>query len=119
MNLNAPVFARRAPLTLLVAGLVAAAAPAVVQAQATPWPAKPITLVVPFPVGGGTDAFARPLSAQLTKQLGIQVPIVIRLVGTNLAEGEKLLADSGVPAIRATELGDAARKAVEAAGKAA
>jgi len=45
-----------------------------VQAQAG-WPAKPITLIVPFPPGGGTDAFARPLSAHLSKQLGRQVII--------------------------------------------
>jgi len=45
-----------------------------VQAQAG-WPSKPITLIVPFPPGGGTDAFARPLSAQLSKQLGRQVII--------------------------------------------
>jgi tripartite-type tricarboxylate transporter receptor subunit TctC len=44
------------------------------QAQ-TAWPAKPITLIVPFPPGGGTDAFARPLSAQLSKQFGRQVII--------------------------------------------
>ena len=44
------------------------------QAQST-WPAKPITLIVPFPPGGGTDAFARPLSAHLSKQLGKQVII--------------------------------------------
>jgi tripartite-type tricarboxylate transporter receptor subunit TctC len=39
------------------------------------WPTKPVTIVVPFPSGGGTDAFARPLSATLTKQLGKQVLI--------------------------------------------
>ena len=40
-----------------------------VQAQST-WPTKPVTLVVPFPAGGGTDAFARPFSAQFSKQSG-------------------------------------------------
>jgi tripartite-type tricarboxylate transporter receptor subunit TctC len=39
------------------------------------WPSKPINIIVPFPAGGGTDAFARPLSAQLTKQLGKQIVI--------------------------------------------
>ena len=39
------------------------------------WPTKPVTLIVPFPSGGGTDAFARPLSAQLTRLLGKQVII--------------------------------------------
>ena len=45
----------------------------VVSAQA--WPTKPITLLNPFPAGGGTDAFARPLAAQLGEQLGVQVLI--------------------------------------------
>src|SRR5262245_44292884 len=44
-----------------------------VRAQA--WPNKPVTLIVPFPAGGGTDAFARPLTAMLTKNLGKQVII--------------------------------------------
>ena len=39
------------------------------------WPAKPVTLIVPFPAGGGTDAFARPLSAQFAKLAG--KPLII------------------------------------------
>ncbi len=39
------------------------------------WPTKPVTLVVPFPAGGGTDAFARPLSAQFAKVTGKQLVI--------------------------------------------
>jgi tripartite-type tricarboxylate transporter receptor subunit TctC len=44
-------------------------------AFAQEWPAKPITFLNPFPAGGGTDAFARPLAAQLTEQLGKQIII--------------------------------------------
>ncbi|MBK6367026.1 MAG: tripartite tricarboxylate transporter substrate binding protein [Polaromonas sp.] len=39
------------------------------------WPAKPVTLVVPFPAGGGTDAFARPLAASFSKVFGKQLII--------------------------------------------
>lgn len=41
-------------------------------AQAQSWPSKPVTIVVPFPPGGGTDAFARPLFALMTKNTGHQ-----------------------------------------------
>ena len=34
------------------------------------WPNKPVNLIVPFPAGGGTDAFARPLSATFSKLTG-------------------------------------------------
>ncbi len=58
------------------------ALPALLLACAVPWagaqgawPAKPVTIVVPFPAGGGTDAFARPLTTILTKNLGRQVII--------------------------------------------
>ena len=39
------------------------------------WPTRPVTFIVPFAAGGGTDAFARPLAAQLDGQLGQRVII--------------------------------------------
>lgn len=59
--------------TLLAAGLSAALPVTAVHAQA--WPAKTVTLVVPFAPGGGTDTFARPFAAKLSQQLGQQVII--------------------------------------------
>ena len=49
------------------------------------------------------------------KQIEIGVPVVARLVGTNVEEGERLLSESGVDLIRATDLGEAAAKVVAAA----
>jgi tripartite-type tricarboxylate transporter receptor subunit TctC len=68
------------PRRSLLKGLAAVAVCSISQlagtamAQST-WPAKPVTLVVPFPAGGGTDAFARPLSAQFSKVTGKQLII--------------------------------------------
>ena len=44
-------------------------------AQAQIWPTKPIRIINPFPAGGGTDTFARPLAAKLTQALGQTVYI--------------------------------------------
>lgn len=54
-------------IALAIASIVAVSA---VYAQT--WPTKPVRLINPFPAGGGTDTFARPLSAQLSKQTGQQ-----------------------------------------------
>ncbi|MBF6986612.1 MULTISPECIES: Bug family tripartite tricarboxylate transporter substrate binding protein [Cupriavidus] len=67
--------ARAAGMALGVAGIGAATLFAAPAAHADAWPSKPVTVIVPFPAGGGTDAFARPLTAQLSKQLGKQFVI--------------------------------------------
>jgi succinyl-CoA synthetase beta subunit len=46
-------------------------------------------------------------------ELEVNVPVVVRLAGTNVEEGERILADSGLPVIRAGDLGEAAAKAAE------
>ena len=52
------------------------------------WPTKPVSLVVPFPAGGGTDTFARPLSAQFSKLTGKSLVIDNRGgAGGNLGAG--------------------------------
>jgi succinyl-CoA synthetase beta subunit len=53
------------------------------------------------------------------EEVGVQVPVVVRLEGNNAELGLKLLADSEFNIIAAQGLTDAARKAVEAAGGAA
>jgi tripartite-type tricarboxylate transporter receptor subunit TctC len=61
---------RRRLLVAAAAGLALAAPWQATLAQA--WPTKPVNIVVPFPAGGGTDAFARPLFAAMTKNAGKQ-----------------------------------------------
>ena len=59
---------------LLLAGSAAALGVPLARAQPA-WPTKPVNIVVPFPPGGGTDAFARPLFALMTKNAGKQFVI--------------------------------------------
>ena len=47
---------------------------------------------------------------QAAKKVGIRVPVIIRMEGTNLEEGRKILADSGLDLINAKDLKDAAEK---------
>ena len=48
------------------------------------------------------------------KEVGVNVPVVVRLEGTNVAEGKKMLADSGLAILSAEDLSDAAQKVVAA-----
>ena len=63
---------RRAVLRSGAAGLALLSMGSYAQSS---WPAKPVTMIVPFPAGGGTDAFARPLSAQFARLAG--KPLII------------------------------------------
>ncbi len=63
---------RRGVLKLAASAVALGAGTA--QAQSS-WPTKPVTMIVPFPAGGGTDAFARPLSAQFSRMTGKQLII--------------------------------------------
>ena len=59
--------------TMAIAASLIALAPAVASAQA--WPTNSIRIINPFPAGGGTDTFARPLAAKLAQALGQPVHI--------------------------------------------
>lgn len=48
------------------------------------------------------------------KEVEVDLPVIVRLAGTNVEEGQKILAKSGLPIIRATTLVEAAERAVGA-----
>ncbi|MBV1704255.1 MAG: ADP-forming succinate--CoA ligase subunit beta [Hyphomicrobiales bacterium] len=53
------------------------------------------------------------------KEVGLKVPLVVRLEGTNVELGKKILRESGLDVMPADDLDDAAKKVVAAVGKAA
>ena len=52
---------------------------------------------------------------QAVRDIGVKVPLVVRLAGTNETEGRKIITDSGLPIISAATLAEAAQKSVAAA----
>lgn len=68
-----PFFSRRTALAAALLGVIAPLA----FGQA--YPAKPITLVVPYPAGAAVDHIGRALAVELSKQLG--QPVVVENVG--------------------------------------
>ncbi len=51
---------------------------------------------------------------EAAREINLTVPLVVRLEGTNVKQGKELMANSGLPIISADDLGDAARKIVDA-----
>jgi len=51
---------------------------------------------------------------EAAKEVKLNVPLVVRLAGTNFEEGKKILQESGLKILSATNLDDAAKKVVEA-----
>jgi succinyl-CoA synthetase beta subunit len=60
------------------------------------------------------DVIAKGVVAAV-KEMGLSLPVVVRLEGTNVDEGKRILRESGLAVTPAEGLADAARKAVEAA----
>ena len=61
------------------------------------------------------DIIAKGVVAAVT-EMGLQIPVVVRLEGTNVDEGKKILRDSGLKITPAEDLGDAAKKVCQAVG---
>jgi succinyl-CoA synthetase beta subunit len=51
---------------------------------------------------------------EAAKQVKLNVPLVVRMEGTNVVEGKKILADSGIKVIAASDMADAAKRIVQA-----
>ena len=59
------------------------------------------------------DVIARGVIAAV-KTVGLQVPLVVRLEGTNVEEGKQIIRESGLPIISADTMAEAAQKVVAA-----
>jgi len=55
---------------------------------------------------------------QAAREVGLKVPLVVRMEGTNVDQGKKILAESKLDIITASDMADGAEKAVEVAGRA-
>ena len=64
--------------------------------------------------GEGATSAGKDQMLAAVKAVGLQVPLVVRLEGTNVELGREILEKSGLPIITATTLSDAAQKIVEA-----
>ena len=89
--MNSNVFLQRRCIVAACAAVALGLGADVAMAQA--WPAKPISLVVPFPPGGTTDVLARALAEKLSQSLG-QTVIVESKPGAGATLGADMVAKS-------------------------
>lgn len=73
-----------------LAGCLLAASAGIASAQ-NAWPAKPVTMVVPFPPGGSTDVLARLFAAKLGESLGQSI-VIENKSGANTSVGASAVA---------------------------
>ena len=79
-----PAFARRTFVRVAAAFACAAAFAAANSAWAQGYPSRPITVIVPWAAGGGTDATARIIGSLLEKELGQPVNVINRVGGSGV-----------------------------------
>jgi tripartite-type tricarboxylate transporter receptor subunit TctC len=70
--------------SILAAALVVAALPFARPAAAQTYPTRPVTLIVPWAAGGGTDATARIIGSLMEKEVGQPVNVVNRIGGSGV-----------------------------------
>jgi succinyl-CoA synthetase beta subunit len=62
------------------------------------------------------DVLARGV-VDAAREVKLNIPLVVRMEGTNVKEGKQILAESGIKVIAANDMADAARRVVESIGK--
>ena len=76
----------------LIASLAALGLSVFVGAAHAAWPERPVTLVVPWGAGGGTDATARIVGSLLEKELGQPINVVNRTGGIGVVGHQAIAA---------------------------
>lgn len=78
-------------MTMKKLALAAAATLLALAAHAQTWPSKPVTLLVPFPPGGSSDAVARALGPKLQERFG--QTFLVTSLGPQVIAPHKITAD--------------------------